>query len=160
MMRGATRTFARNWSFNTFSNCSDGLPVPIWIAISSVPKSLVDTFENNQCNDGSLLFKLSGENESMLFCSDVQKEMEQFIVPGNEEKLKADFVQCGHHGNWGLTTEFYDIVDPKAAFMDSPSYILEDTEGYYDAPQLVEYFNNRGTAIYSFKDAPNTVNLH
>ena len=120
----------------------------------------VDTFENNQCNDGSLMFKLSGENESMLFCSDVQKEMEQFIVPGNEEKLKADYVQCGHHGNWGLTTEFYDIVDPKAAFMDSPSYILEDTEGYYDAPQLVEYFNNRGTAIYSFKDAPNTVNLH
>ena len=119
----------------------------------------VDTFENNQCNDGSIMFKLSGKEESMLFCSDVQKEMEEFIIPGNEEKLKADYVQCGHHGNWGLTTEFYDIVDPKGAFLDSPSYILEDESDYYDAHLLVDYFKERDTEVYTFGTAPNSINI-
>ncbi len=114
----------------------------------------VDTFENNQCNDGSIMFKISGEEESMLFCADVQKEMEQFIVPGNEEKLKADYVQCGHHGNWGLTAEFYDIVDPSVAFMDSPSYIIEDTEGSYDAYLLKRHFEEKGITVRTLKEAP------
>lgn len=111
-------------------------------------------------NDGSLMFRLSGRKNSMLFCADVQSEMEDEIISSYSDDLKSDYVECGHHGNWGLDTRFYDLVDPKAAFMDCPDQILNDTTGTHDAPQLKSYFEGKGVTVYSFRTAPNHVVLH
>ena len=113
----------------------------------------------NLLNDGSLMFRLSGRKTSMLFCADVQKEMEDEIIFSYSNDLKSDYVECGHHGNWGLDTRFYDLVDPKAAFMDCPDQILNDTTGTYDAPQLKSWFEGKGVTVYSFHTAPNHVVL-
>lgn len=121
--------------------------------------SHVDELEQNLCNDGSLMFVLSGSKNRILFCGDTQKEMEQYIIPAHKSELKADYVQCGHHGNWGLSTDFYDIVSPRAAFMDAPSSILDDSTGTYDAPQLKQYFQNHGVTVFSLSDAPNMVEI-
>jgi beta-lactamase superfamily II metal-dependent hydrolase len=110
-------------------------------------------------NDGSLMFRVSGRKSSMLFCADVQSEMEDEIISSYSKDLKSDYVECGHHGNWGLDTRFYDLVDPKAAFMDCPDQILNDTTGTYDAPQLKSYFEERGVTVYSFHTSPNHVVL-
>lgn len=110
-------------------------------------------------NDGSLMFRLSGQRKSMLFCADVQAEMEDEIISSYSKDLKSDYVECGHHGNWGLDTRFYDLVDPKTAFMDCPDQILNDITGTYDAPQLKVYFEKKGVTVYSFHTAPNQVTL-
>ena len=110
-------------------------------------------------NDGSLMFRLSGQRKSMLFCADVQAEMEDEIISSYSKDLKSDYVECGHHGNWGLDTRFYDLVDPKATFMDCPDQILNDSTGTYDAPQLKAYFEKKGVTVYSFHTAPNQVVL-
>lgn len=119
----------------------------------------VDEETRNLLNDGSLMFLLIGNQNRFLFCGDTQKEMEQYIIPAHKEELKADFVQCGHHGNWGLSTEFYDLVNPKEAFLDAPSYIVNDTAGKYDAPALKSYFLERGITVHDFAHAPYTVKL-
>ncbi len=110
-------------------------------------------------NDGSLMFRVSGRKSSMLFCADVQSEMEDEIISSYFKDLKSDYVECGHHGNWGLDTRFYDFVDPKAAFMDCPDQILNDTTGTYDAPQLKSYFEEKGVTVYAFHTSPNHVVL-
>lgn len=119
----------------------------------------VDEQTKNLCNDGSLMFTLSGNNQRFLFCGDTQKEMEQYMIPAHQEELRADYVQCGHHGNWGLTTSFYDLVNPRVAFLDAPSYILNDRTGKFDGPALKQYFKEKGVTVYALKGAPHTVIL-
>ncbi len=121
----------------------------------------VDAMPKHLCNNGSLMFMLSGSEEKMLFCSDVQSEMEPFILGKHQEELKADYVQLGHHGNWGLTKEFYAVVGAeKGAFADAPARILDDTTGKYDGPVLKEWLLEQGIPYYRFTTAPNTIVLH
>ena len=118
----------------------------------------VDALPQQLPNDGSIMFKISGKEKSMLFCSDVEADMEQYIIPAHEKELRADYVQCGHHGNWGLNNGFYDYVGASIAFMDSPAWMFEpDSE--YTALQLKEYLEERGTTVYTFETAPNSVEI-
>ena len=119
----------------------------------------VDELPDHLCNDGSLMFRAEGRKESMLFCGDVQKEMEEYIVPAHEAQLKADYVQTGHHGNWGLTTGFYELVGARGAFLDGPSSILDTEDGPYDGHELVSWFKEQGTEMFRLDEAPNTIEL-
>lgn len=120
----------------------------------------VDALPDHLANNGSLMFKIYGIKESMLFCADTQKEVEDQIIRNHGDELKSDIVQCGHHGNWGVTTKFYDLVDPSVAFMDGPDSLIEDTTGTYDAPELKKYFIEKGVRIYKHAAAPNKIILH
>ena len=117
----------------------------------------VDALPDHLCNDGSMMFKVSGKKKSMLFCADVQSEMEPYILASYQNQLHADYVQLGHHGNWGLTTDFYDIVNPSAVFFDGPQWLIDDESGQYDGYLLRNYFAAKGITEYRFTTAPNTV---
>ncbi len=119
----------------------------------------VDALPDHLCNDGSMMFRVEGKRDSMLFCADVQSEMEEFILPEHREELKADYVQCAHHGNWGLTTDFYDIVSPKAAFFDAPSSVIDNEDSRYDGYLLRDYFADAGIPVYRPETAPNRITL-
>ncbi|MDO4803991.1 MAG: MBL fold metallo-hydrolase [Lachnospiraceae bacterium] len=119
----------------------------------------VDGLASHLCNNGSLMFKVSGKSTSMLFCSDTQKEMQKYILPGHRKELEADYVQCGHHGNWGLTEYFYRLVNAKAAFMDAPPYILEDRNGTYDGYQLLDFFESEGMTVFRYDGGTHSVRL-
>ena len=118
----------------------------------------VDALPDHLPNNGSVMFRVDGNEQSMLFCADVQEEMESYIIPAHKDELKADYVQCGHHGNWGLTKEFYDYVDASVAFMDAPDWIF-DPGSNYTAAELREYLQDRGVTVYSFTTAPNQVKI-
>lgn len=109
-------------------------------------------------NNGSMMFKLSGNEQSMLFCADVLVDMEKYIIPVHGNELKADYVQCGHHGNNGLSEEFYDLVDPSVAFMDAPDWHVTNTDRF-NSYLLREYFENKGVQVYWFKTAPNSIEI-
>jgi len=121
--------------------------------------SHVDATENNLCNNGSLMFKLTAKHDSMLFCADTQHEMEQYIVPEHKDELKCDYVQCGHHGNWGMTTDFYKLTGAKQAFVDGPNYLYDDTHSMYNGHLTVEFFRSIGARIYRLQSVPNTITL-
>ncbi len=119
----------------------------------------VDALNDHLCNDGSLMFKIYGKKQTMLFCGDTQKEMEPFIYKAHLKELKSDYVQCGHHGNWGLSTEFYDKVSPKLAFMDAPAWITGDGTGTYDGPVLKQHFLDGKIRVCELETAPNRIIL-
>ena len=113
----------------------------------------------NLLNNGSMMFVLSGEEDSMLFCSDVENETEAIVLEEHLEDLEVDYIQLGHHGNWGMTTLFYDNTNPRGVFFDVSNLIMDKTDGAYDAWQMKEYFMNRGVEIYELRTAPNKIVL-
>ncbi|MBO6114881.1 MAG: MBL fold metallo-hydrolase [Lachnospiraceae bacterium] len=115
----------------------------------------VSHMEANLANNGSMCFIVSGREDRMLFMADTQVQVEDIIIENHLEELDVDYIQLGHHGNWGPTTKFYDHINPKAVFFDCPRYVFE-TEGY-DASSLKAYFEDRGVDIYTFETQPNTI---
>ncbi len=120
-----------------------------------------DALEVNLCNNGSMVFLLSGEEDQMLFCADAENETEPYILERHGEELgDVDYVQTGHHGNGGPTLDFYDVMSPKGAFMDAPNWLVETEDAGYDAWILKDYFEEKGTEVYSFGTAPNEITLY
>lgn len=73
----------------------------------------VNNTDCNPCNNGSIMFKVYGKQDTMLFCADNEAPIEKFIIDQFGPELKADYVQCGHHASTGLSTDFYDKVGAK-----------------------------------------------
>lgn len=104
------------------------------LEVLSAYDSKIDELSNDLMNDGSLLFRVKGKEESMLFCADVgsaggktdkvRKRMTKYLVEEYGDSLKSDYVQMAHHGFQGLGREFYEKVDPKAAFFDAPYWLM------------------------------------
>ena len=121
----------------------------------------VDLFETNKSNKGALMFMLTGTSEKMLFCTDVEKEMEPFIIENHWQELKADYVQLSHHGNNGLSQNFYSMVEAeKGAFADTPEFIQSEPTETYDGPLIRDWILSRGIPYYCFTSVPNTITLH
>ena len=119
----------------------------------------VKILSNDFLNDGSMMFKVTNQEESMLFCADVGIGMSDFLVNKWGENLKADYLQMAHHGYGGLKDNFYQTVSPKVAFFDAPDWLMLDTTGKYDNPQNAEFMQSLGCEIYSFNSAPNSIVL-
>lgn len=111
-------------------------------------------------NDGSLMFKVYGETQEFLFCSDVGKSMTKHIIKNvGEDNLASDYIQMGHHGNGGLKEKFYKLVSPSIAFFDAPDWLLNDPTGTYTTPQNKALMESLGSEIKSFNTAPNSIVL-
>lgn len=111
-------------------------------------------------NDGSLVFKVSGKTESMLFCSDVGIAMSDTILQKHSEELKCDYIQMAHHGNGGLQESLYRVTEPKAAFFDAPEWLMNPGEGKnYTTPANRALMEGMGAEIFYYATAPNRIEL-
>ena len=108
------------------------------------------------CNNGSLMLKMEGSTESILFCADVEYAMQDYLIETYADKLTADYVQMGHHGNWGLREGFYDVVKPQGAFFDGPDSLYVESQ-LYDGFRMMEHIKKMGAAIYTLNEAPNSI---
>lgn len=133
------------------------------VAVIGLDMKIYNSYSNkiegtDAANDGSLMFELSGEEESILFCGDVGKSMSDTLISQWGEELKADYIQMGHHGNGGLSEGFYRMVHPKVGFFDAPDWLMYPEEGSgYTTPINREIMESMGCKIYSYDTAPNIV---
>lgn len=119
----------------------------------------VKELSRDYLNDGSMMFKVTAESESFLFCSDVGTAMNDELLKRWNENLKADYLQMGHHGYGGLNDDFYQMVNPEIAFFDAPDWLMYDTTGKYDNPEHIALMENMDAEIKSFNSAPNSIIL-
>ena len=119
----------------------------------------VEQNSRDYLNDGSMMFKVTGETQSMLFCADVGVAVSDYLLNRWGEKLQADYLQMGHHGYGGLNDNFYQMVSPDVAFFDAPDWLMLDTTGKYDNPEHVRLMEGIGSEIRSFHRAPNSIIL-
>lgn len=116
------------------------------------------TLTNDICNDTSLVIKFTGQQDSILFCADNHSpKIGEYLIDAWGDKLKAHYVQTGHHGNNSLPTSFYDFVNPQIAFFDAPQWLLDGE--IYTTKDLLNYFQIRGNSIFSYLSAPNVFEI-
>jgi beta-lactamase superfamily II metal-dependent hydrolase len=131
----------------------------IKIKVLSAYEDKVDELSDDLINDGSMMFMVSGEKEKMLFCADVGKSMSSYLLEKYGDELKCDYIQMGHHGNGGLSKEFYKTASPGGAFFDAPEWLMNDSSGRYHTLENKELMEGMGCEILSFESAPNTIIL-
>ena len=113
----------------------------------------------NLLNNGSLVFKLYGNEENMLFCGDTQqKVIEEQIMKNHREELKSDYLQVGHHGNNCFSKKFYEEVSPKSAYFSAPKELMENANqiSWYTADKIESWLTKRGCQTFCHETAPNS----
>lgn len=126
--------------------------------VLSAYETSMDSMTNDLMNDGSMMFRLIGREESMLFCADVGVSLSNYLIGEYGESLKSDYMQMGHHGFGGLSEEFYRLVDPKAAFFDAPHWLMNE-EGDRSTREKEALMRELGCVIFSYYTAPNQILL-
>ncbi len=121
-------------------------------------------YENcsNLLNNGSLVFKLYGNEESMLFCADTQdKKIETKLMENHKEDLKSNYLQVGHHGNNNFSQEFYKTVSPKVAFFAAPEDLVNNVfnVSWFTAGTIKQWLENDGVTVYLYNTTPNYITI-
>ena len=112
-------------------------------------------------NDSSLVFKMQFEQDSVLFMGDLARgaiPLGEYLVETYGDELHADYVQSGHHGNWGLPISFYEVIKPKVLFQDAPEWVMVGED--YDAKDLKAWCDEHGIETHDYRDAPTSFVLH
>lgn len=83
---------------------------------------------SNLMNDSSLVFKLSGENKSVIFLGDLGPDGGDRLFRESKDLLKADYCQMAHHGHMNVSMEVYAKIMPEACFWCAPKWLYEEDE--------------------------------
>ncbi|MDO4621757.1 MAG: MBL fold metallo-hydrolase [Eubacteriales bacterium] len=112
-------------------------------------------------NDGALMLKMIGNEQSMLFCADVEAKQEQKIIDRFGEDLPSTYIQMAHHGNDGVSEKFYRLVKPEKAFFDAPEWLMNPSEenARFTTPENRELMESMGAETVYYATAPNSVIL-
>lgn len=115
---------------------------------------------SNLLNNGSMVFKIYGNKESILFCGDIQsKIVGDYLIRNYAKELKSEYLQVAHHGNNALGDRFYQVVSPKIAFFCAPDWLMENrgNVSWYTVGKNREVLEKLGAEILWHNTSPNIV---
>lgn len=113
--------------------------------------------EKDYQNNASLLLKVASANNSMLFCSDIKYDMNDYLLSSLGDSLACDYVQTGHHGNWSFYDDFYEATGASVFFLDAPTEITDNPD--FPASALKASLTKKNKTVLDFRTAPNVVTL-
>lgn len=102
----------------------------ITIEILSEPRN----YENyRSINPTGIILKVHFPNQSVLFLGDYDIDAEEdFKQYFSTEKLRCDIVQMAHHGQDGVSKEFYELIKPKYCLYTAPDWLWENNKGFWE----------------------------
>ena len=110
--------------------------------------------EQDYQNNASLMLKITNQTDSLLICSDIKYDMDPYLTENlSSETLSSTYVQCGHHGNWSLSEDFYNKTGAAIFLMDAPAGISESSN--FPASTLKDNLEANGNTVFDFTTAPN-----
>lgn len=83
----------------------------------------------NAGNNQSMVFKVKVNDKDILFLGDTGVDSGNKLISLQRDKLKSDIVQMAHHGQRGVTEEFYQIVDPEICLWPTPQWLWNNDNG-------------------------------
>ena len=84
----------------------------------------------NAINNFSAVIKMYTSHKSVLFLGDLGKEAgDKLLCEIDKEVLKADIVQMAHHGQSGVSREFYMAVNPQICLWPTPEWLWNNDSG-------------------------------
>lgn len=80
-------------------------------------------------NDASLIFRMDLGGKSVLFTGDagVSSGNKVLANPEYKELLDCDICKMSHHGQAGVSKEFYETVDPEICLWPTPSWVWNNS---------------------------------
>ncbi len=99
------------------------------VDIIRTPNSEITNSDNG--NDASMTFKITAidVDKSIIFLGDSYVYASKELLEGNTDILKSDSVQMSHHGQYGVTKEVYEAIDPDVCFFNCPKYLYDNDNG-------------------------------
>ena len=88
----------------------------------------------NLVNNSSLIFQISSKFKSVLFTGDLGIEGGDKVLENiSNSEIKSTHVQMAHHGQAGVSQEFYTAVEAKIALWPTPKWLWNnnlDSKGF------------------------------
>ena len=114
--------------------------------------------EKDYQNNASLLLRITNRRDSILFCSDIKYDMNDFLSASlTPEMLSSTYVQLGHHGNWSFDEDFYAKTGADIFFLDAPSNISDNPD--FPASTLKTDLLAQNKTVLDYSTAPHSVVL-
>lgn len=130
----------------------DGLNIEVFNAFDDI---VVGTGSPDVANFSSLVFRIEGEQDSILFTGDVYGDMLMLLYDMYGDRLASRYVQPGHHGNNWVSPDCWSVVNAEVMFIDGPQWLTEGEQ--YSAKELISWCHVNGIMTYEFASAPNWV---
>ena len=84
----------------------------------------------NAINNSTIVFRLDVAGKSMLMLGDLGVEGgDRVLKTVPKEKIDCDFVQMAHHGQQGVTKEFYAAASPTVCLWPTPDWLWDNNAG-------------------------------
>ena len=102
--------------------------------------------EYDDLNDYSLVVRLQYGNNVFIFSGDAEDKSEKEIMDKYDSSyLKADVLQCGHHGSkYSTSSEYLSVIKPTYAVMS----VGADNKYGQPTPQVLKRLKNIGAKTY------------
>ena len=85
-------------------------------------------FESTHYNDQSTIIRVWDDTKSVVFLGDAEVECGNAALRDCREYLDCDYLQMAHHGQNGVSEEFYKTVNFRACLWPTPSWVWEPGE--------------------------------
>lgn len=84
----------------------------------------------NPINNQSIVLRIEDSHKSVLILGDLGEQAGNKLLKSKYAKyLKADYCQMAHHGQRGVTEEFYKAVQPKYCLWTAPRWLWDNDSG-------------------------------
>ena len=107
-------------------------------------------------NPSSVVYRVDTRGESVLFLGDMDWRAEGKILERFPQEIRCPVVQMAHHGQQGVTEEFYRAVSPKVCLWPTPEWLWNNDigGGYGTGPfktlETRAWMEKLGTVNYRF----------
>ncbi len=105
-------------------------------------------------NNASIVYKVTVNGVSILFLGDLPAEGGNYLLQTlSPSVLKSDIVQMAHHGQNGVSEEFYKAVSPRVCLWPTPAWLWASQESKYTIQQTKQWMADLGVLYhYCMKD--------
>ena len=84
----------------------------------------------NPYNNSCMAIRVWDSKKSMVFLGDMGKEQGDRVLNGPYRKdLDCDYLQMAHHGQQGVSLEFYRTIQFSACLWPTPSWVYDNDQG-------------------------------
>jgi beta-lactamase superfamily II metal-dependent hydrolase len=89
-----------------------------------------ETFKTNTYNNASMVIRVWDKEKSVLFTGDLGREGGDLLLNSPFRKdLDCDYLQMAHHGQNGVSKDFYRTLKFSACLWPSPSWVYNNDAG-------------------------------
>lgn len=123
---------------------------------NAVIEVMNDRYEtaSDKGNNACIVYKITINGKTLLFLGDMSSEGgNRLLAEAGAGALKADIVQMAHHGQNGVSREFYQAVSPSICLWPTPAWLWTSMESKYMIQNTKNWMSDLGVQRhYCMKD--------